>query len=169
MFGYDSFTVLGSRFFENKLHGGFEKMTCQLNLRSKSSWRDGRNGRRRHHAMSHCITDGLQRISCTSLQCTYNSIECLRKRKYPGYIRDLGNYISDIRQFEAEIWNLKGVNLRTLVFQPDISVCANTLLICNCALIPVCTYCTYISSYSYSSLFLHLYLLISTVPYCPLG
>ena len=32
-------------------------------------------------------------------------LECLRKRKYPGYIRDLGNIISEIRQFEAE--NLK--------------------------------------------------------------
>ena len=31
------------------------------------------------------------------------SIECLRERKYLGYIRDLGNIISEIRQFEAEI------------------------------------------------------------------
>ena len=30
-------------------------------------------------------------------------VECLRKRKYLGYIRDLANIISEIRQFEAEI------------------------------------------------------------------
>ena len=38
------------------------------------------------------------------LNWNFFTLECLRKRKYPGYIiRDLGNYISEIRQFEAEI------------------------------------------------------------------
>ena len=64
----------------------------------------------------HCYTLGLFLMT----------IECLRKRKYLGYIRDFGNILTEIRQFDAEIWNLKGVNLRTLGFLPDISVCANT-------------------------------------------
>ena len=30
-------------------------------------------------------------------------IECLRKRKYSGFIRDLGNKIPEIRRFEVKI------------------------------------------------------------------